>query len=407
MKETRDIVPFMKVLIVTPACHFAKAGAAQEDISAIIRHLREMGHVVALYTIDSPSQSRGTLEALRTAHGIEVRTFLPDLDNTTRWLMDVFREPAYVDRGSYVFGQLIEDPGFTQYVTAVQPDILFSFCSYSWPVFAFAQRLGIKSIFRSHNFEPAFFFESLETLQKWNPMNWLRYLAKWRGERLATVLSGSVAPLPFAEVALYRKWRHGHAVFILTLAFLDRLLRAPVVHTGKRPLDVFFLGASYNVVFHARGARMLITDIAPKILARAPGAFRFHICGGKLPADLVTRCDGTQVIYEGYVDDLDAFLDGMDIGAFPVMTGKTIKGKIFHSLCRSFPVVIPSIGMGGYALHDGEEALIADTADAFVESVLSLQDDRKRQKLAEGAHQFCRDHFTKDRIQESLRSALE
>lgn len=396
----------MNVLVVTPACHFAKTGAAQEDVYAIIRHLQELGHTVALYTIDSPAQSREMLDSICATHGIDVRRFAPDLSDAWKWIGAVFGEFEYFDRSAYVFGQLIQDEVFLRYLDESRPDVIFSFCSYSWPVVELARARGIKSVFRSHNYEPSFFYESIEPLQKLNPVNWLRVLAKRRGERRAVEASGAVASLPFAEVTLYRHWKDPRRVVILTLTFLDTALRPPAVHIGKKPLDIFFLGASYNVPFHARGAKLLIADIAPKVIKQAPGSFRFHICGGKLPAELVKQCDGEQIIYEGYVEHLDAFLDQMDIGAFPVMTGKTIKGKIFHALCRAFPIVIPTIGKGGYDVRNGEEVLIADTAQAFVEAILSLQDETLRRRLVEGAHRFCQMHFTKERIHAVLRDVL-
>jgi len=85
-------------------------------------------------------------------------------------------------------------------------------------------------------------------------------------------------------------------------------------------------------VFHLRGAKLLIEEIIPKVLEREPGTFRFHICGGKLPQYLQDKCDGKNLIYEGYVDDFEEFMARMDIGAFPVFTGSTIKGRCRVSL---------------------------------------------------------------------------
>jgi len=64
------------------------------------------------------------------------------------------------------------------------------------------------------------------------------------------------------------------------------------------------------------------------------------------------------LIYEGYVDDFEEFMARMDIGAFPVFTGSTIKGKIVESLCRAFPSVLTKNCLGMYDLKDGREVII-------------------------------------------------
>jgi glycosyltransferase involved in cell wall biosynthesis len=241
---------------------------------------------------------------------------------------------------------------------------------------------------------------------KCSPANWIRYWAKLIGERNAVVFSSAVATLPFEEVWKYRRLKADN-VFIFTLTFTHEGLREGWIHKGKQPLDVFYLGASYLVSFHLRGARALIEDIAPVVLEKAPGAFRFHICGSKLPKELREQCDGTHIIYEGYVDNFDEFLEKMDIGAFPVWTGKVMKGKVFESLCRAFPIVIPKNCLGGYELRSGNEMLLAETPNEFIESIISLQDEALRKKLSYSAARFAEENFSHKALTNILATILE
>jgi glycosyltransferase involved in cell wall biosynthesis len=301
---------------------------------------------------------------------------------------------------------LVQDEKFLTHVELFKPDALVHFCSYSWPVARFAKSHGIPAVFRSHNYEPSFFWEELESVARWNPVNWIRYMAKRRGERNAVKCTSAVATIPFADIWRYRAWKPD-GIFPLTLTYLPQSLRDPHMHEGKKPLDVFYLGASYRVSFHLRGAAMLVEDIAPRVLARAPGAFRFHICGAKLPQYLVEKCDGVNIIYEGYVPDLEKFLEGMDIGAFPVFTGKVMKGKVFESLARGFPIVIPRVCMAEYELAQGKEVLLAESVDEFVEAIVTLKSDEKRAALSRGAHAFATEHFSHETLTKSLSQALD
>ncbi len=215
----------------------------------------------------------------------------------------------------------------------------------------------------------------------------------------------AVASIPFGDLWRYRKWTGGN-IFPLTLTYLPESIRPARVHVEKKPIDVFYLGASYRVSFHLRGAAMLIETIAPRVEALAPGMFRFHICGAKLPQHLVDKCT-SNVVYEGYVPDLEAFLETMDIGAFPVFTGKVMKGKVFESLARGFPIVIPRVCMAEYELTHGKEALLAESAEEFATAIVSLRDVEKRNALSRAAHSFAEEHFSKEALTASLAKPLE
>lgn len=384
-----------KILVVTPACHFSNIGAAQRDIYAAIAILQKMNFEVALYTIDSRAQEPVVLKSVADKYKIDLRTFLPARSNWPRFKRTLL-EPVLFDGAAYVFGQLVRDSVFLEYLKNYQPDCIFSFCSYSWPIFKLAKKMGIHSVFRSHNFESSFFWESLGAVEKINPLNWLRVLSKYCGEYLALKYADKVGTLPFEQVNIYKKWKSS-GVEILTLLFLPGSLRQPNVHAEKDCLDLFYLGASYNVVFHLRGAQLLIENIAPRVSAMAPGKFRFHICGSKLPALLVKQCRG-DIIYEGYVPDLESFMQSMDAGVFPAMTGKTMKGKVFETLARAFPMIIPANCLGGYNLRDDKEVLLADTVELFVEKILLLADVKIRTELSNNAYNFAQKEFSGQKI---------
>jgi glycosyltransferase involved in cell wall biosynthesis len=107
------------------------------------------------------------------------------------------------------------------------------------------------------------------------------------------------------------------------------------------------------------------------------------------------------------VPDLEKFLDSMDIGAFPVFTGKVMKGKVFESLARGFPIVIPRVCMAEYELGAGREALLAETVNEFVEALVSLENNEKRDMLSRGAHAFASQHFSHEALSTSLSSAID
>lgn len=390
----------MKILVVTPACHFSRPGGAQEDMYATLALMQSLGHQVGLYTLHGPNQSEETLETIRKTHGVPVFTFVPDLSDHGKWLKAVLKEPSLFDRAAYPFELLARDPAFRTELK--NWDVVFPFCSYAWPVLRAGKEVGIKTVFRSHNYEPTFFWEALELSQKFHPANWLRRLAKRRSERLSVKYGDVTASTRLREMAWYERLKP-KTIYELTLTYLPPLVRGPRTQKREGPLDVFYLGASYNVSFHRRGVEVLLQEVVPILKREAPGAFRVHICGGKLPADLKAYCDGQTAICEDYVPDLEAFLNTMDIGAFPVLTGRSIKGKVFGSICRAFPTVIPRIGASGYPLEDGIHVLYAETGEEFANALLRLRDPALRAKLSAGASEFAEKEFS----QTAVRSQME
>lgn len=394
----------MKILIVTPACHYKNTGATQNDIYSCIELLQNIGHNVILATLGSSEQGTEVLEKIRQKYQIAVNIFTPK-GRSFSWFRHSLKKPALFDRSAYPFALLAEDPAFQSYITALVPDIVIGFISSTWPIIEFCKRHGIRGILRSHTFEPIFYWEALRGIAKINPVNWFRFLAKLISEKKAIITADVTLTLPFNEVRFYRLWKK-KAIHILPLLFPGAHIGKPWVHKEKKTLDVFYLGASYNVIFHLEGAQLLIEKIAPQVHSQAPGAFCFHILGAKLPSFLVNQCNATNIIYEDYVPDLNSFLQKMDIGAFPVFTGSVIKGKVSESLSRLFPVVITSNCLGTYALEHGKHILLADNVSDFVESILRLRNDDLRLHLSKGSYEFAVKEFGYDNLKRILATAL-
>ncbi len=387
----------MKLLIITPACHFKSVGAVQKDIYSMIELLLEMGHEASLYTLDQPGQDAAILDFVRGTYKIEVRKFGP-AGGLFAWFRAAIFDWALFDRSAYPFFELARAKEFNDFVVNFNPDMVLSFCSYSWPVAREFKKLGIRTIIRSHNFEPLQFWEELELSGKLNPYNWLRLFVKWLGERRTALVPDALAVISPKELAEYKRIRVD-GIFLLPLVSLTKLIGEPRIVVEKFPLHLFYMGASYNVPFHLRGAWMLIEGIAPKVEMLASGKFIFHLCGAKLPESLVKKCIDN-IVYEGFVPEtqLEEFFNKMDAGVFPVFSGRGMKQKIFEAIARAFPVVAPRVSLGGYGLTDKKDILIADNEDQFVSATISLQNPLLRELLSKNAYNFARDQFNREKL---------
>ncbi len=376
----------MKILIITPSCHYKSVGAVQKDIYSTIDLLKEIGYEVLLYTIDQPGQDLSLIG--------EWQKFSPQ-NNFLLWLKAAIINWPLFDRSAYIFYQLSKDKTFVEFFNQVKPDIIFSYGNYSWPVSAAAVKIGAKFIIRSHNYEPLHFWEELSTIKKIDPLNWFRFLAKLLSEKKSIKVADAIAAISPNEEKKYKKWGR-EKIVLLPLVSLYKNISAPHVSKNKETLNIFYMGASYNVPFHRWGAEVLIKKIAPKVEDLMPGKFRFYILGSKLPfVNLASN-----ITYMGFVpeSEMSKFLYQMDIGAFPVFSGQGMKQKIFESICRAYPVIAPRVSLGGYTLEDKKHFIEAHSIDDFVNGIFSLNDIKLRKELSIGASLFANANFSKEKF---------
>ena len=86
----------------------------------------------------------------------------------------------------------------------------------------------------------------------------------------------------------------------------------------------------------------------------------------------------------------------MDIGVFPVFTGRGMKQKIFEAICRGFPVLAPEKALGGYPLKHQENILFANNCEEFVKNIIRLKDKEERERISRNAYEFAQKYFNKD-----------
>ncbi|QIL21372.1 glycosyltransferase [Thermomonas sp. HDW16] len=115
-------------------------------------------------------------------------------------------------------------------------------------------------------------------------------------------------------------------------------------------------------------------EVFRRIRAAQPG-MQFHCIGGDVPADIqsLSNLDGMRI--HGHVPDLQPWLDGCRISVAPLRYGAGVKGKVNQAMAHGLPVVATSPAVEGMHLVDGQDALVADTAEDFADAVLRLYDD--------------------------------
>jgi hypothetical protein len=128
---------------------------------------------------------------------------------------------------------------------------------------------------------------------------------------------------------------------------------------------VVFLGGPHWPL-DAEGVLRLAREVWPLVRQRVLGTI-LTIIGENPPAQLdhnasgITNCEPT-----GYVGDLQSRLAETAVFMVPLHAGGRMRVKIPDAQCWGLPVTTSSFGAEGSRIQDGENALLADTADAPV-----------------------------------------
>ena len=136
--------------------------------------------------------------------------------------------------------------------------------------------------------------------------------------------------------------------------------------------DIVFVGG-YQHPPNVDAVKYFTAEIMPLLRQRLPGIC-FYAVGSKTPAEIQALAS-EDVIILGFINDLAPLLDKMRVSVAPLRYGAGVKGKIAAAMAAGLPVVATSLAAEGMLLSDGQNILVADGAEAFVETIAKIYQD--------------------------------
>ncbi|WP_149500018.1 glycosyltransferase [Roseiconus lacunae] len=144
---------------------------------------------------------------------------------------------------------------------------------------------------------------------------------------------------------------------------------------------------------NVEGMRWFCNDILPRLRERID--VRLNIVGRR-PNQIVkqlAQIDGVTLV--GEVPDVRPHLHAADIAISPLKLARGIQNKVLEAMASGLPVVTTSQSAEGIDAIDGQEFVIADTVEAWLESLSQLsQDAPKRQSIGQSARQRVLDDYS-------------
>jgi glycosyltransferase involved in cell wall biosynthesis len=163
--------------------------------------------------------------------------------------------------------------------------------------------------------------------------------------------------------------------------------RHPVASEAPVILFVGFLDYSANrdaIIFFGN-------QVLPQIRKKLPNVV-FEIVGKGQPVEFA---DPTNVVYRGYVPDLDSVYECATLVVAPLRSGSGVKNKVLEAMAHGLPLVGTTVATEGINGTAGLHYLVAQTAEEFAADtvkILSQRDLAHRIGVAAQAH--VREHFS-------------
>lgn len=393
-----------KILVITPKFPLPASGACEKDRIKNITDLKRLGFDARVIAKVFAFQDDSKIQEWARNAGVQVyldRYQFEDKKNFWQKVAKIFN-PLNWDGAASEYARTETRILVEKVVSEWQPDLVWFDYTYLWPLHNIFGKRKIPIITRSINYEPIHFLQE----DGFGLLNFIKFFPKVLSEFIVALKSDILFAITPKEAKLYRILGGGNRVLVLPLRDLANCLKAEWFARDSKPLNVFFMGASYNVHHNRSAVEFLVKDVAPEVEKQSPGDFVFHILGKKLPKEFEKYLN-KNVVYEGYVPNLDEFISKMDIAVAPSLYGAGMQQKIFEPLARGIPSVISKRGIADYPFFDGKHVLFAESKEEFVDKLIKLKDLSLREILSKGAKEQSQKLFSEEVVDRIVIEAIK
>lgn len=375
----------MKILIVTPKFPYPTIGACEQDRLQGMKDFVRYGYEVEVISKVHGYQNKE--EIYKLAKDLNFKVSLVDYKYNNLYfkqkIKNIFqrlKNPLFIDGATFEYTDPEIKNILVKKLEDFQPDIVWFEYTYLWPLYDEVKKRGIRIVTRSINFEPQHFLEE----DGYKFVNYLKFIPKFFNELLSIIKSDLVFSISPKEKNIYNKLAPKIKVVNLPIRIIPQLIAKNSELKDKDCLDIFFMGSSYNVVHNRKAVEFIIRDIATILQVQYPNKFKIHILGAKLPQNLKNILPAN-TIYEGYVADLELFLQDMDIALVPSLCGAGQQLKVFEPIVRGIVTITSPRAMVGYDLHKDEHILLSNNSVEYISYLEKCLDFSFRQKISRQA----------------------
>lgn len=186
---------------------------------------------------------------------------------------------------------------------------------------------------------------------------------------------------------------------------VERYNPAPLDSSSERRDRLVFFG-SYDWFPNEDAAITFTRKVFPRIRRAHPDAEL--VLAGRGATDSVRLLgEAPGVTFRGEVDDLESFVHDAAVVIAPLRVGGGVRIKVLESMAWRRPVVTTRQGFEGVEATPGDDLLVADDLQSFVESTLALlRNADERERIATNARETIAEQYAINDVAADLEAAL-
>jgi len=175
----------------------------------------------------------------------------------------------------------------------------------------------------------------------------------------------------------------------------ESISRVPNFHhdatRNSLSIDKTLIDWTYSAWHHDENSGLL-----SKIIKKYPES-RLIIAGMNPVHSILNLAKVKGIAVTGFVDDILPYYHESDFFIAPLRIARGVQNKVLQSFSCGLPVIATSMGAEGIDYTDGKNILIADTPDAFFDSIERLINNKiLYQSLKENALKLIKNNYSWD-----------
>lgn len=167
---------------------------------------------------------------------------------------------------------------------------------------------------------------------------------------------------------------------------------------------ITFVGPEEHIP-NKMGVEWFINNCLESLCKKEP-TIEFRIIGNWSEATRKKYSSLSYIHFCGFVDDLQAALQNT-VMIVPIMIGSGIRMKILEAASMGVPFVTTTVGVEGIPFVNGEECIIADSPNEFVNGILKMFDLANCVKFTQKAFDKYKTLFSLESLKQSRKSVYE
>jgi glycosyltransferase involved in cell wall biosynthesis len=172
-------------------------------------------------------------------------------------------------------------------------------------------------------------------------------------------------------------------------------------------INILFVGSMYYPP-NEHGAVWFCTDVLPIIMKSASSNVTVWIVGYKPTNKVQQLAEIDNVVVTGSVDSMTEYYEKATFAISPIHFGGGTRIKILEAASFRVPTVTTSIGLEGIEFNHMEDVLIADSANEFAKSCLTLIDNKQlRVKLSASAFKTGKKLYDHSIVTDALNTIIK